>query len=153
VNITELIQAIAGVSGSGSKMINLSAAAETGARERFSSKVPALRHVRLSALEVLLNHLHLVFDPQFELLETDLFQFLVFREISFSGERTETLRVLGVFLNQPTKFVVAGEKLFANGIDHPEEPPALCFHETLTYCARSVQHAISRRIVEMMFLR
>jgi hypothetical protein len=32
--------------------------------------------------------------------------------------------VLSVFLSQPTKFLVAGKKLFTNGIDHSEEPPA-----------------------------
>jgi hypothetical protein len=72
--------------------VNLSAAAETGARERFLFWIClALGHVRLRALEVLLNHLHLVFDPQFELLETDFFHFFVVCQISFFDERTETL--------------------------------------------------------------
>jgi hypothetical protein len=35
--------------------------------------------------------------------------------------------VLSVLLCQPTKFFVAGKKLFANGIYHSEEPPACSF--------------------------
>jgi hypothetical protein len=105
--------------------------------------------VGLAALEVLLNHLHLVFDPQFELFEPDLFQFLVFRKISFFGERSETLRVLLVFLGQPTKLFVAGKKLFANGLYHPEEPPAMFFHETLTYQPVFIQHTKFGPTVEM----
>jgi hypothetical protein len=41
----------------------------------------------------------------------------------------EAVAVLIVFLGQPTKLFVAGKKLFANGIYHPEEPPACSFTE------------------------
>jgi hypothetical protein len=73
----------------------------------------------------LLNHLHLVFDPQFELFETHFLELFVFREIPFVIEGAKALRVLSVFLCQPTKLFVTGKQLFANGIYHPEEPPAL----------------------------
>jgi len=108
-------------------MINLSWRPRRATRGRLIVEGPALGHVWRSASEVLLNRLHLVFDAQFELFETDFFQLFVFRQVSFFDERAETLRVLAVFLGQPTKLFVAGKKLFANGIYHPEEPPACSF--------------------------
>jgi hypothetical protein len=74
---------------------------------------------------ILGDQLHLVLDAQFQLFQAHLFHFFVFAQISFSGKRVKALRVLGVFLSQPPKFIVAGKKLFTNGIYHPEEPPAL----------------------------
>src|SRR5215510_10250517 len=86
----------------------------------------------MSALVFLLDILHLIFDAQLEFLETHFFQLLVFRQISFFDQGVKTLRVLGVFLGQPTKLFVAGKKLFANGIYHPEEPPA-CSEKKLAH--------------------
>jgi hypothetical protein len=86
-----------------------------------------LSYLRMSALIFLFDVLHLVFDAQLELLEADFFHLLVFRQISFFDQGVKTLRVLTVFLGQPTKFLVAGKKLFANGLYHPEEPPACSF--------------------------
>jgi hypothetical protein len=75
----------------------------------------------------LLDHMHSVFDVQFEFLEAHFLDLFVFRKISFFYKGVEALTVLSVFLGQPTKLFVAGKKLFANGIDHPEEPPACSF--------------------------
>jgi hypothetical protein len=64
--------------------INLSALTYRAGQERFSFKtgcIPSfsmkLGHLRLRALVVLLDHLHLVFYAQFEFLETHFFQFFI----------------------------------------------------------------------------
>jgi hypothetical protein len=48
---------------------------------RFLRYVDAVLHAELA-----LDGLHLVLEAQFQLLETDLFQLLVFAEVSFLGE-------------------------------------------------------------------
>src|ERR1051325_3942846 len=87
-------------------------------------RVAGLSYVRLAAPVFLLDHLHLVFQAKLELFNAHFFQLFIFREISFFDQGAETLGVLTVFLGQPTKFFVAGKKLFANGVYHPDEPPA-----------------------------
>jgi hypothetical protein len=74
--------------------------------------------------ELLLDACHLVFEPQLKFLEADFLYLFIFTQIMFIGERFQALGVLGMFLSQPTKFFVAGKKLFTNGSYHPEEPPA-----------------------------
>jgi hypothetical protein len=44
-----------------------------------------------------LNVLHLILEPQLELLEPDFFQLFVIRQETFFGELFESLGVLGVF--------------------------------------------------------
>jgi len=69
------------------------------------------------------QQLHLVFNAKFKFLQTHLFQFFLFGEISFLDEGIETLRVLRVFLCQPAKFFVAGHKVIFDLSRHPEKPP------------------------------
>ena len=45
-----------------------------------------------------LNGLHLIFEPQLELFEADLFQLFVFCQVAFLGECIESLGVLRVLL-------------------------------------------------------
>jgi hypothetical protein len=92
-------------------------------KERLNFR-PGLCYVRLAAPEFLFDHLHLVFQAKLELFNAHFFQLFIFRKISFFNQGGETLGVLIVFLGQPTKFFVAGKKLFANGVYHPDEPPA-----------------------------
>src|SRR5262245_47194348 len=40
-----------------------------------------------------LNRLHLIFEAQFQLLQTDFFQLFIFAEVAFLGECIETLCV------------------------------------------------------------
>src|SRR5215469_1635742 len=86
-------------------------------------------YLRAPAFVALLDHLHLVFDAQLEFLQTHFLKLFVVRKISFFCQGIEALRVQRVFLGQPTKLFVAGKKLFANGIYHPEEPPACSLTE------------------------
>jgi hypothetical protein len=97
-------------------------------RERLISD-PGLCYLGLTTPVFLLNGLHLVFQAQFELLDANFLQLFIFREVSFFNQGVKTLGILIVFLGQPTKFFVAGKKLFTNGIYHPEEPPAVLFTE------------------------
>jgi hypothetical protein len=83
----------------------------------------------MAAPEFLLDHLHLVFQAELQLFNAHFFQLFFFREIAFFNQGAEALGVLIVFLGQPTKLIVAGKKLFANGVYHPDEPPALAFIE------------------------
>jgi hypothetical protein len=46
-----------------------------------------------------LDGLHLVFEPQLQLLETNLFELFVFAEITFLGERIKTSGILEMFLS------------------------------------------------------
>jgi len=66
----------------------------------------------------LLDHMHLVFETKFYLLDAHFFQLFIFRQVSFLTQGVKPLAVLIVFLGQPTKLFVAGKKLFANGIHH-----------------------------------
>jgi hypothetical protein len=86
-------------------------------------------YLRTPTFVALLDHVHLVFDVQLEFLQTHFLKLFVVCKISFFGQGIEALRVLRVFLGQPTKLFVAGKKLFANGIYHPEEPPACSLTE------------------------
>src|SRR5262249_47892629 len=86
-------------------------------------------YLRMPGLVALLDQLHLVFDVQLEFLQTYFLKLFVVGKISFLGKGIEPLRILGVFLGQPTKLFVAGKKLFANGVYHPEEPPACSLTE------------------------
>src|SRR5439155_3471390 len=56
---------------------------------------------------MLLQQLHLVLQSKLEFFQPDFFYFFVFAEETFLDERIEALRVLGVFLSQPTKIFVA----------------------------------------------
>ena len=57
-----------------------------------------------------LDGLHLVFEPQLQLLEADFLKLFVFAEITFLGERFESSGLLHVLLSQPTELVVAAQE-------------------------------------------
>ena len=68
---------------------------------------------------LLLDDLHLVLETQFELLQTDLFQLLVFAQVGFLDQGVEALCVLLVFLRQATKRFVLGNEVILDRC-HPE---------------------------------
>src|SRR4029077_5433912 len=79
------------------------------------------RYVDAVLLPILaLNGLHLVLQAQFQLLQTDLFQLLVFAEVTFLGECIEALRVLRVLLSQSAEFLMIGQKLVFRS-QHPAD--------------------------------
>jgi hypothetical protein len=96
-----------------------------GPQPREADVQQKLSDLKMRAFEFLLDHLHLVFEAKFEFFQANFFQLLIVTKISFFDQGVEPLGVLGVFMRQPTKLSVAGKELFANGIYHPEEPPAV----------------------------
>jgi hypothetical protein len=78
----------------------------------------------LAALNVFavlpLDDLHLVFEPQFQLLQSDFFEFLVVGKITLVGKRGEPLLILRVLLGQPAEFLVRGQEMVSRG-KHPTD--------------------------------
>src|SRR6266496_907989 len=90
----------------------------------------SLGYVRL--LPILpLNELHLVLEPQLQLLQPRFFHLFVFVEITFLGECFETLLILRVFDGQLTKLLMTGEELVSRS-EHPVRPPYAIFALKLT---------------------
>lgn len=78
-----------------------------------------------------LNGRHLVLESQFQLFQPDFFQLFVFGQITFLGERFETLLVLRVFQRQFLKLLMTGEELVSRS-EHPVRPPYAIFALNVT---------------------
>jgi hypothetical protein len=72
--------------------------------------------------ELPLNGLHLVFEPQLQLLEANFLKFFVFAEITFLGETFKASGILHVLLSQLAEFIVVGQKSIIRS-QHPGRPP------------------------------
>jgi hypothetical protein len=62
------------------------------------------------ALRFMLECLHLVFKTQFELFESNFFQFFVVGEVSLFGEGFQSLGILRMLLCQPLELIVTGQE-------------------------------------------
>src|SRR5271155_1413546 len=69
-----------------------------------------------------LNRLHLVFEPQLQLLEPHFLKFFIFAEITFLGKRIKTSGILHVLLSQLAEFIMIGQESVIRS-QHPGRPP------------------------------
>lgn len=84
----------------------------SGQSRSGSRRETFLGYVRAELFPILpLDGLHLIFEPQFEFLQTDLFQLFVLTEITLLGEQIKTFRVLRVLLSQSAELLVIGQEL------------------------------------------
>src|ERR1035438_136341 len=98
-----------------------------------------LCYVRSELLAILpLNRLHLVFEPQLQLLEPHFLQLFIFAEVTFLGERVKTAGILHVLLSQLAEFIMRAQESVIRS-QHPGRPPTGNLYGQITTALITVQ--------------